>query len=420
MKLTRRHFVAGGTSAAVLAAASPTVAQTNLPPLRIGFGEALTGGLAAGGKAALLTYQIWAEEVNARGGILGRKVELVYYDDQSNPSMVPAIYTKLLDIDKVDLVMSGYATVPTAAAMPIIVQRKRLFMSLFALAVNEQFKYDRYFQIQPNGPNAKLEFSKGYLELAMALDPKPTTIAMVGADAEYSHLALAGARENAKKHGLKIVYDRTYPPATIDFLPIIRGMKAANPDIIFLASYPPDSVGLIRAAHEVGIKARMFGGGTIGPQFAALKTQLGPLLNNVISYDLYAPEPTMKFPGIEELLRRYRERAAAAGVDPLGLYIPPFAYAQMQILEAAIKAVGSLDEGKLAEHMHKATFPTVVGDVKFAANGEWAEPRLLLVQYQGIVGNDVEQFKQPGKQVIIYPPQFKSGEMKVPFDSTKK
>lgn len=254
----------------------------------------------------------------------------------------------------------------------------------------------------------------------MALDPKPTTIALVGADAEYSHLALAGARENAKKHGLKIVYDRTYPPATIDFLPIIRGMKATNPDIVFLASYPPDSAGLIRAAHEVGIKARMFGGGTIGPQFAALKTQLGPLLNNVISYDLYAPEPTMNFPGTEDFLRRYRERAGAAGVDPLGLYIPPFAYAQMQILEAAINAVGSLDEGKLADYMHKATFSTVVGDVKFAENGEWAEPRLLLVQYQGIVGNDVEQFKQPGKQVIIYPPRFKSGEMKVPFDTTKQ
>jgi branched-chain amino acid transport system substrate-binding protein len=399
---------------------SPGLTQTAAPPIKIGFSEALTGGLAAGGKAALLTYQIWAEEVNARGGILGRKVELVYYDDQSNPATVPAIYVKMLDVDKVDLVMSGYATVPTAAAMPVIVQRKRLFMSLFALAVNEQFKYDRYFQIQPNGPNAKLEFSKGFLELAMGLDPKPKTIAMVGADAEYSHLALEGARQNAKKHGLRIVYDRTYPPPTIDFLPIIRGIKAANPDIVFLASYPPDSAGLIRAAHEVGIKAQMFGGGTIGPQFAALKTQLGPLLNNIISYDLYAPEPTMNFPGIEDFLRRYRERAPAAGVDPLGLYIPPFAYSQMQILESAIKSVGSLDEGKLAEHMHKATFPTVVGDVKFAANGEWAEPRLLLVQYRGVAGNDVAQFKQPGKQVIIYPPRFKSGELVVPFDSTKR
>jgi branched-chain amino acid transport system substrate-binding protein len=419
MRLTRRGMVAAGVSTAVLAAGGVS-AQTDKPPLRIGFGMALTGGLAAGGKAALLAYQIWAEEVNARGGILGRKVELVFYDDQSSPSAVPAIYTKLLDVDKVDIVTSGYATVPTAAAMPIIVQRKKLFMSMFALAVNEQFKYDRYFQIQPNGPSARTEFSKGFLEIAMALNPKPTTIAMAGADAEFSHLALDGARENAKKLGLKIVYDRTYPPATIDFVPIMRGMKASNPDLVFLASYPPDTAGLIRAAHEIGVTAKLFGGGTVGLQFAALKTQLGPLLNNIVSFDMYAPEPTMSFPGIEDFLKRYRERAVAAGVDALGLYIPPFAYAEMQILEAAITAVGAIDDGKLADHMHKTTFKTIVGDVKFAPNGEWAEPRIILVQYRDIASSDIEQFKQAGKQVILYPKQYKSGDLRVPFDSTKK
>ena len=421
MPFTRRSLLTSSLAPALLLAApSFGFAQSGQPPIRIGFGMALTGGLAAGGKQALLTYQIWAEDVNARGGLLGRKVEFVNYDDQSSPATVPALYTKLLDVDKVDLVISGYGTVPTAAAMPIMVQRKRLFFSLFALAVNEQFKYDRYFQIQPNGPDARLEFSKGFLDLAMKLDPKPRTIAVVGADAEYSHLALDGMRENAKKLGLRIVYDRTYPPATIDFAPIMRGIKASNADLIFLASYPPDSSGLIRSAHEIGITAKMFGGGTIGLQFSALKTQLGPLLNNIVSYDLYVPEPTMKFPGIEQFLTRYRERADAAGVDPLGLYIPPFSYAQMQILEQAIKAVGSLDEGKLAEHMHKAEFDTVVGKIRFAANGEWAEPRLLLIQYQGIAGNEVEQFKQAGKQVVLYPPQYKSGELKSPFDSTKK
>lgn len=118
----------------------------------------------------------------------------------------------------------------------------------------------------------------------------------------------------------------------------------------------------------------------------------------------------MQFPGIEQFLVRYRERAAQAGVDPLGIYIPPFAYSEMQILEAAIRAVGSLDDGKLADYMRSSTFKTVVGDIKFAARGEWAEPRVLYVQYRGIVGNDVEQFKQAAKQVILYPPRDKSGE----------
>jgi len=416
-QVTRRETLAlAGTALAALTI--PAAAQSTAP-IKIGFSMALSGGLAGGGKAALLAYQIWAEDVNARGGLLGRKVELVYYDDQSNPSSVPSIYTKLLDIDKVDLLLSGYATVPTAAAMPIVMQRKKLFLSLFALAANDEFKYDRYFQLQPNGPQARYELSKGFFEIAMAMNPKPQTVAMIGADAEYPKHALDGARENAKKAGIKIVYDRTYPPAQVDFAPIVRSIKATNPDLLFMATYPPDSVGMITSIHELGFSARLVGGGMIGLQFAAIKQKLGPMLNNVLCYDLYVPEPTMKFPGIEELLKRYRERAAAAGVDPIGIYIPPFAYSEVQILEQAIKAVGSLDDGKLADHIRKTSFPTVVGDIKFGDRGEWAEPRVLYIQYQNIVGNDVEQFKQAGKQVILYPPRFKSGELKAPFVSLK-
>jgi branched-chain amino acid transport system substrate-binding protein len=417
MKRSNIGRIAAIIMVADIVAPVPGAAQPAEPPIRIGLGMALTGGLAAGGKQALVTYRLWADDINARGGVLGRKVELVNYDDQSNPAMVPGIYSKLLDVDKVDLVVSGYGTVPTAAAMPVIMQHGKVFLSLFALAANDQFNYDRYFQLQPNGPNAKVEFSKGFFELAAALDPKPQTVALVGADAEFSALALEGARENANKRGLGIVYDRSYPPNAVEFNTVVRSIKAASPDLVFIASYPPDSAGLIRSVHEVGLKARMLGGGMIGLQFAALKAQLGPLLNNIVCYDLYAPEPTMKFPGVEQFLVRYRERAVAAGVDPLGLYIPPYAYAEMQILESAIQAVKDLHDDKLAEYVRQATFDTVAGNIKFGARGEWTEPRLLLVQYRGIQGNDLEQFMQPGKEVILYPPQFRSGDLKVPFES---
>lgn len=416
-RVTRRETLAiAGTALATLAI--PAAAQS-ANPIKIGFSMALSGGLAGGGKAALLAYQIWAEDVNARGGLLGRKVELVFYDDQSNPSAVPSIYTKLLDVDKVDLLLSGYATVPTAAAMPIVIQRKKLFLSLFALAANDEFKYNRYFQLQPNGPNAKFELSKGFFEIAAAMEPKPQTVALVGADAEYPKLALEGARENAKQAGIKIVYDRAYPSSMVDFTPIIRSIKATNPDLLFMATYPTDSVGMISSIHEIGFSARLVGGGMIGLQFAAFKQKLGPMLNNIVCYDLYVPEPTMKFPGIEQFLVRYRERAAQAGVDPLGIYIPPFAYSEVQILEAAINAVGSIDDQKLADYIRSSSFKTVAGDIKFGARGEWAEPRVLYVQYRGIVGNDVEQFKQAGKQVILYPTRYKSGEVQEPFVSMK-
>jgi branched-chain amino acid transport system substrate-binding protein len=414
--LSRRRTLAL-TGSALAAFTYPALAQS--APIKIGFGMALTGGLAGGGKAALLSYQIWAEEVNARGGLLGRKVELVYYDDQSNPATVPGIYAKLLDIDKADIVISGYATVPTAAAMPVIMQRGKMFLSLFALAANDQFRYGRYFQMQPNGPEAKFEFSRGYFELASKLDPKPQTVALVGADAEFGVLALEGARENAKKAGIKIIYDQSYPPNTLDFGSIVRTIKAANPDLVFIGSYPPDTAGMIRAIHEVGLGAKMLGGGMIGLQFASLKQQLGPMLNKIVAYDLYVPEPTMSFPGIAPFLAKYRERAIPAGVDALGLYIPPFAYAEMQILEAAVNAVGSLDDKDLAGYIGTARFSTIVGDIRFGDRGEWAEPRILLVQYRGISGNGIDQFKEPGKQVILDPARFKSGDLAVPFEPVK-
>ena len=396
---------------------APAYAAT---PIKIGFGMAMTGALAGNGKAALIAMEMWKEEVNAKGGLLGRPVEFVYYDDQTNPALVPGIYSKLLDVDKVDLVVSGYGTAVQAPAMPIIMQRNKVFMCFFGLAVNDQFNYNRYFQIQPNGPNPSPEWSEGFYQIAMTMNPRPKTIALVGADAEFPHMALEGARANAKKYNFQVVYDRTYPPNTVDFAPVIRSIQATNPDVVFVASYPPDSSGIVRAATELNLKTKMFGGGMIGLQFAALKSLLGPALNGLVYYDLYLPEPTMKFPGVTEFLRKYQERAAKAGADPLGFYLPPYAYGAMQILQEAITKVGSLDQAKIADYIHKNSFDTIVGKISFAPNGEWSKPRILYAQYQGIVGNDIEQFKKVGKQPILYPKEFQSGKLQYPYIDIKR
>ena len=303
---------------ALAAAVTPVRAAD---PLKIGFSMPLTGGLAGGGKAALLAIQIWAEDVNAKGGLLGRPVQLVFYDDQTNSSQVPAIYTKLLDIDKVDLVISAYGTNQIAPAMPIVMQRNLVFMGLFGTGVNDNFHYDKYFQILPNGKDTRVGPSEGFLEIAMTMNPKPQTIALAAADAEYAQTVISGARDIVKRLGLKVVYDKSYPPNTVDYAPIVRAMQAVNPDVVYIASYPPDSVGMVRAANEIGLKPKMFGGGMIGIAFTPIKQQLGPLLNGIVAYDVYVPEPTMKFPGIEEFLKRYQEKAAAQGVDPLGYYL---------------------------------------------------------------------------------------------------
>jgi branched-chain amino acid transport system substrate-binding protein len=389
-------------------------------PIRIGFGMALTGGLAANGKAALLAMEIWRDDVNKNGGLLGRPVELVYYDDQTKPATVPGIYTKLLDVDKVDFVVSGYGTNLIAPAMPIVIERQLVFMGLFGLANNEKFNYPYYFQIAPNGPSPAQEFSRGFFEVAARQNPKPQTVALVGADAEYPHNALAGARENVKNLGFKVVYDGTYPPTTVDYTPIVRAIKAVNPDMVFVASYPPDSVGMVLAAHEVGLKPRLFGGGMVGLQFAAFQTKLGAKLNGIVNYDFWVPEPTLNFPGINEFLKKYQAQAEKLGVDPLGHYLPPWAYAMMQVLGQAIAGAKSTEQKAVGEYLRANAFDTIVGKVKFGPNGEWEKARMLLVQYQHIQGTDLAQFAGPGKRVVLVPEEWKSGTLMYPYTEALK
>jgi len=385
-------------------------------PIKIGFSMALTGALAGAGKGALIAMEIWKDDVNKAGGLLGRKVEFVYYDDATQPAKVPPIYTKLLNVDKVDLVVSSYGTNEIVPAMPIVMRNKMVFPSLFGLAANEEFKYDRYFQIMPAGPHPKTDWSAGFFQLASQQNPKPATVAIVAADAEFALNAAAGARENAQKMGFKIVYDKNYPPATTDFTPIVRAIQAANPDVVYVASYPPDSVGMVKAANEVGLKAKMFGGAMVGLQFAAIQKNLGPQLNNIINYDFWVPEPTLNFPGVKEFLAKYQEAAKGKGVDPYGHYLPPYAYAYLQVLEQAVNATKGFDQGKLAAYMHQATFKTVVGDVKFAKNGEWAKSRVLMVQFRDVQPNNLEQFAGPGKRIVLYPKAWKSGDIVYPFN----
>jgi branched-chain amino acid transport system substrate-binding protein len=405
--------------ATVLLAAGPAARAAN--PITIGFGMALSGGLAPNGKAALLAMQIWEEEVNAKGGLLGRPVKLVYYDDQSNPSTVPGLYTKLLDVDKVDMVISGYGTNMIAPALPVVMQHNRAFLALFGLAVNSEFNYPNYFSITPTGgPQPKQSFSKGFFEVAMAQNPKPTTIALTGADAEFPHNALDGARELAKEAGLKVVYDRSYPPTTADYSPIVRAIQATNPDLVFVASYPPDTVGIIRAADETGLKVKLFGGGMVGLQSTAIKTQLGPLMNGIVDYDFWLPFGAMAKPEAMDFLKRYQAKSAAAGVDLLGYYLPPFAYADMQVLQQAVEGVGSLDQQKLSTYMHSHTFKTVVGDITFGPSGEWTESRVLEVQFQNVKTKDVEQFKDPKVEVVLYPPEMKNGDLLYPYNEARR
>src|SRR3954465_613681 len=204
MNFTRRKVI-GAAGAAAVTAALPVrgaFAQGS-GPVKIGMSMPQTGSLGAGGQAALLALRMWVDDVNQKGGLLGRKVDFIAYDDQTNPANVPGIYTKLLDVDKVDLLIAPYGTVPTAPIMPLVKQRQLLLMGNFSFQVNHTVKHDMWFN---NAPwNNAASWFDGWIATGQKLGGK--TIAFLAADQEFAQNLANGAKELAKKANLKTVYE---------------------------------------------------------------------------------------------------------------------------------------------------------------------------------------------------------------------
>ena len=401
-------------------------AQAQAPsgkPIVIGFSQSLTGALSPNGKQALLGMEIWKDHVNKTGGLIGRPVELKYYDDKSDPSEVPGIYTKLLDIDNADLVVSGYATNQIAPAMPVVVRKGKAFISLFGLDVNDKFKYPKYFSIIPTGQDTKGSFTKGFFDIAAAQKPKPQTVAFTYADAEFAQNACEGARANAKKHGFKTVYDKAYPPPpkTTDFAPIVRAIKALEPDLVVACAYPLDSVGLVLAANEIGLKPKMFGGAMVGLQATFFKDKLKNKMNGIVNYETWVPDDKQMYKGTKDFFAEYQTRAKAAGVDPLGYYLGGWGYTQLQVLGDAIKAAKSIEDDKVVASLKKETFDTVMGKIKFGGKGEWAESKMMTVQYHDIPGDaGLDAWRGMSTQFVLEPKALETGKVIYPYEKAIK
>jgi len=390
-------------------------------PIRVGMTMALTGGVAPIGKQVLAALQIWRDDVNAKGGLLGRPVELVVYDDQSNPANVPSLYTKLIDVDKVDLLIGPYATNMVAPAIPVMMQNKKTTIGILANAANSKFHYDQYFSMLPTGPEPQKAFAYGFFELAAGVTPRPKTVAIVAADAEFAQNAADGARMSIKEiGGFDLVLDQKYPPSTTDYTPVMRAVQALNPDIVFVAAYPPDSVGIVRAANEIGLTPKMFGGTFIGLLVTPIKVQLGPLMNGIVNNEVFLPAKSLTFPGTTELLTKYQAAAKTQGIDPMGWAFAPLAYAAGQTLEQAVEGTKGTDQVALAAYMHSHTFHTVVGDIAFGKDGEWAKSRVFFTQFQHVTGNSLDQFKDTTHEVVVWPNEYKTGDMVYPYADAKK
>jgi branched-chain amino acid transport system substrate-binding protein len=416
MSFTRRKVLKGAGAAAIASALPVRFARAQSNIVKIGMSMPQTGSLGAGGQAALVALRMWVEDVNGRGGLLGKRVEFIVYDDQTNPANTPGIYTKLLDVDKVDLLIAPYGTVPTAPIMPLVKDRKKLLMGNFSFQANHKVQHDMWFN---NAPwNDAASWSEGFVKAGQKAGAK--SIAFLAADQEFAQNLANGARELAKKGNLKFVYDQNYPPTTTDFSSLIRAIRAAKPDIVYFMSYPNDSVAIVRAVNEIGVgsQVQMIGGGMVGLQFTPIMQSLGSLLNGFTNYNSYVPG--MKYPGIDDFFKRYTVRAKEAKVDPLGFYLPPFNYAIGQMLEQAVNGTKSIEDAKLAEYLRSHEMRTIVGPIKYDKTGEWANPRVVQAQFRGIVDKDLEQFRQTGKQVVIFPEEYKTGDVVTPFDKARK
>src|SRR3984885_14475372 len=390
-------------------------------PMRIGLSVSLTGAVAPIGKQVLAALQIWRDDVNAKGGLLGRPVELVFYDDQSNPANVPQLYTKLITVDKVDLLIGPYATNMVAPAIPVLMQYKKTSIGILANAANSRLHYDQYFSMLPTGPEPQKAFAQGFFELAAAAKPRPKTVAIIAADPEFAQNAPDGARQVVKDMGgFEIVLDQKYPPSTTDYSPIMRAVQAVNPDIVYVAAYPPDSVGIVRAANEIGITPKMFGGAFIGLLVSPIKAQPGPLMNGIINNEVFLPAPSLVFPGTKELLAKYQAVAQQQKIDPMGWAFPPLGYAAGQVMAQAVEGAKTLDQVKLATYMHSHTFSTVVGDIKFGKDGEWAKSRVFFTQFQHVTANSMDQFRDTTHEVIVWPNEYKTGTVIYPYADAKK
>lgn len=400
----------------LLGSIHPPAAAANDAPIRVGFSIAQTGPLAGAGKSGLLALEMWRDDVNAAGGLLGRQVELVVYDDQTNPSMSPRLYTKLLDVDKVDLLIGPYGTNVTAPIMPLIKRRDLLMIGNFALDINAAIQHDKYFNNMPVASGHA--WATPFFDIAKKLGANK--IAILAADAEFAQTLAEGAREQVAERGMDLVYDQNYPPNTVDFSSVMRSVRAKRPEVVFVASYPSDSAAIVRSLGEIGVgkSVKLIGGGMVGLQYGTLMESLGSMLNGVVNYTFWAPEKPMEFPGVKDFLARYQARAQQAGVDPLGFYLPLYDYAIGQILAQAVTATKSLDHKKLAQYIRAHEMKTVVGGIRYGPGGEWIEPRVVYIQFQGVANRNIDQFRKPGKQVIVAPDAFSTGEVR-PFAAVR-
>jgi branched-chain amino acid transport system substrate-binding protein len=384
MTLTRLAPLA--VALAAVLAALPATAQA---PIRIGASLSLTGTYAKLGKYQQEGYQLCAKDLNAKGGLLGRPVEVVVYDDQSMPATGVRLYEKLITEDKVDAVMGPYSSPITEAVANVTEKYRKVMVSPLA-ATTSIFKKGRKHVFMVISP------AEVYLEglIDMAAKRGLKTVAIVNEDTLFTKSSAVGTADLAKKRGLQVVFQEAYPKGNTDFSALLVKMRATNPDVVAAATYFDDAVALTRQMKELNVNPKMLGvtvGGDLPEFYDLLK------LNAEYIYGATQWEAALPYPGQKEFTEGYRKEF---GREPV--YHSAAGYAGCVVYAEAVKRAGTLDSDKVREVLLKLETRTAFGDFKVDADGFQIAHKMVMLQWQD------------GKKVTVWPDDLASGKPRFP------
>ena len=378
-----------GTIAAVgLLAPAPAPAQAQAP-IKIGASLSLTGTYAQPGTYQKEGYELCADHLNAKGGLLGRKVEFVFYDDQSTPATRVRLYEKLITEDKVDAVMGPYSSPITEAVANVTEKYKKVMVSPLASTTSIFKKGRKYIFMVISPAEAYLE---GLVDMAAKRGLK--TIAIVNEDTLFTKASAVGVTEIAKKKGMQVVFQEAYPKGNTDFSALLTKLKAANPDVIAASTYFDDAVAITRQMKELNVSAKMYGvtvGGDL-PKFYDLLKQ-----NAEYVYGSTQWEGTLPYPGQKEFVDSYQKKF---GREPV--YHSAAGYAGCVIYAEGVRRAGGLDSDKVRDQLLKLEARTFFGDYKVDPDGFQTAHKMVMFQWQD------------GKKVTVWPDDLASGKPRFP------
>ncbi len=370
------------------------------PPIRIGASMSQTGSLAAMGQNQLRGYQLCVKHTNEKGGVLGRRIELIVEDDRSQGRTAAAVYEKLITQDRVDAILGPYSS-PLTEAMADVTERHRMPM-LAAAATTSIFKKGRKFVFMLPSP-AEL-YLEGLIDIAARRGLK--TVAVIHEDTLLQKTIAQGALELAKRRGLQVVLAESYPKGTTDFGGIFGRVKTANPDVVAAATY--DAVAITRLLRELGINPKMFGA-TVGVALPKFYETLGRAAEFVYGASLWEPELVTlragglipiarQYPGAREFVESHQKEFPGAEIS----YHSGQGYGGCQVLMEAIRRAGSLDREKVRTAILRMDLNTAFGAFKVDPDGFQIAHRMVLFQWQD------------GKKVIVWPEEIAPGKPRFP------